>query len=90
MWCALTDNLSAVVMTVFSLRAMLWTLQTVAIALVLLEMWTSLTTPSHMFHLLSLLFLLYIMLCVYNDVGILIRSLPKTTISNSLTSCGVK
>ena len=27
MWCALTDNLSAVVMTVFSLRVMLWTLQ---------------------------------------------------------------
>ena len=26
MWCALIDNLSAVVMTVFSLRAMIWTL----------------------------------------------------------------
>ena len=32
-WCALIDNLSAVVMTVFSLRAMIWTLQTVAVFL---------------------------------------------------------
>ena len=36
MWCALIDNLSAVVMTVFSLRAMLWTLQTLATACIVL------------------------------------------------------
>ena len=33
MWCALIDNLSAVVMTVFSLRAMLWTLQMYAVCI---------------------------------------------------------